>query len=83
MSHGFRFDNFTGAVTVGIPIVVSWHRDVNDTGQIDFEVSPYPKLQGHQSDVFLGSVSTSNVTQPNGTLALNFLILGCVFSILQ
>ncbi|KAK0209693.1 hypothetical protein IW262DRAFT_1486440 [Armillaria fumosa] len=63
ISHGFRFDDFSGTVTVGIPITLSWHRDVNsDTGRINFRLHVI-KAQGNFQGPLLPD-GTLNVTFP-------------------
>ncbi|KAK0467418.1 hypothetical protein IW261DRAFT_1519956, partial [Armillaria novae-zelandiae] len=42
ISHGLSFDYFPGNVTVGIPIVLSWHRQRNDSNQIQFVLNSLP-----------------------------------------
>ncbi|KAK0421924.1 hypothetical protein EV421DRAFT_2026177 [Armillaria borealis] len=71
VSHGFRFDNYPGPVTTGVPITLSWHRDVNDTGEIRFAT-----IQG-KSEEFVASTQT---TQSDGTLDVDFPIPG-LFSV--
>ncbi len=68
-SHGFHFDNFTGTVTAGVPITLSWHRNVNDPNQMDFALEnatgPFVFLDAH-------SFSLTNLTQLSGTLDVTF-----------
>ncbi|KAK0219576.1 hypothetical protein EDD85DRAFT_797226 [Armillaria nabsnona] len=70
--YGFRFDNFTGTVTIWTPIMLSWHRDANDTTQINFMMTPTVPSQ------FTGvpPISTTDTTQPDGTLNVTFPIPG-------
>ncbi|KAK0430912.1 hypothetical protein EV421DRAFT_2024822 [Armillaria borealis] len=70
ISHGFRFGNFTSTVTVGIPITLSWHRDVNDTSQIEFTILPYSDLPLGPESGF--SASATDTSQLNGTVNVTF-----------
>ncbi|PBK60577.1 hypothetical protein ARMSODRAFT_1068405 [Armillaria solidipes] len=69
ISHGFHFDNFAGNITAGIPITLSWHRNVNDPNQINFvlcnSTGPFVFLDAH-------SFSATNLTQLSGTLNVTF-----------
>ncbi|KAK0465748.1 hypothetical protein IW261DRAFT_1598517 [Armillaria novae-zelandiae] len=66
---GFRFDNFTGTVTMWTPIILSWHRDESDTAQINFTTTyaVTPQIQ----TIDWPSVST-DTNQPDGTLNATF-----------
>ncbi|KAK0430084.1 hypothetical protein EV421DRAFT_1860468 [Armillaria borealis] len=67
ISYGFHFENFTGTVTAGVPITLSWHRDANDTGQILFVLrSVLHSLQGRHLPL------AADTTQPNGTFNVTF-----------
>ncbi|PBK82607.1 hypothetical protein ARMGADRAFT_731024 [Armillaria gallica] len=71
-SQGFRFDNFTGTVTIWTPIMLSWHRDANDTAQINFTLT-YTVSSQFTAGL---PVSTTDTTQPDGTLNVTFPIPG-------
>ncbi|KAK0464136.1 hypothetical protein IW261DRAFT_1524491 [Armillaria novae-zelandiae] len=73
ISHGFHFDFFSGAVTVGTPIVLSWHRDTSNTGQIGFRMVP---LQDPSDSA---TITTTDTTQLNGTVTLTLLDPGFYF----
>ncbi|PBK79362.1 hypothetical protein ARMGADRAFT_1172422 [Armillaria gallica] len=68
-SHGLSFDYFPGNVTVGIPITLSWHRETNDSNQIDFVLSSLP---GEVSLEGLHLLSATDSTRLNGTLNVTF-----------
>lgn len=74
ISQGFHFDKISGTVTVGIPITISWHRDVYDTRFV-------------QKYIILGLVrpfpTSTDTTQPDGMVNVTFPITGCVPSIFQ
>ncbi|SJL17831.1 uncharacterized protein ARMOST_21395 [Armillaria ostoyae] len=59
-----------GTVTVGIPITLSWHRDVNDTGQIEFTILPYSDLPLGPESGF--SASATDTVHPVGTVNVTF-----------
>ncbi|PBK82585.1 hypothetical protein ARMGADRAFT_1038491 [Armillaria gallica] len=67
VSQGFHFDKFSGTVTVGIPITISWHRDVYDTRFV-------------QNYIILGLVrpfpTSTDTTQPDGMVNVTFPITG-------
>ncbi|KAK0464157.1 hypothetical protein IW261DRAFT_1624017 [Armillaria novae-zelandiae] len=71
VSQGFHFDNFEGDITAGIPVTLSWHRNVDDPSQVDFEIrnttGPFP--------FNAPSFSLTN-TQLSGTLDVTFLESG-------
>ncbi|PBK60570.1 hypothetical protein ARMSODRAFT_1068397 [Armillaria solidipes] len=52
-------------------ITLSWHRDVNDSSQIQFGLTIGTKGSGHSSDD-LDLSSTTDITQPDGTLTVTF-----------
>ncbi|PBK82613.1 hypothetical protein ARMGADRAFT_1140819 [Armillaria gallica] len=67
--HGFHFENFSGTVTAGIPITLSWHRNVNGPNHMDFALEnatgPFVFLDAY-------SFSLTNLTQLSGTLDVTF-----------
>ncbi|KAK0219561.1 hypothetical protein EDD85DRAFT_989024 [Armillaria nabsnona] len=67
ISHGFRFDNLTETLTVGIPITLSWHRDANNSKQIDISLLNYlyPFINTPQVTTLK---SAADIPQPYGTL---------------
>ncbi|KAK0430910.1 hypothetical protein EV421DRAFT_1743593 [Armillaria borealis] len=71
ISRGFRFENFTGTLAVGIPITLSWHRDVNETNQIDFFLvnMTYPFTFFPPTTQLFPS---TDITQSYGTLNVTF-----------
>ncbi|KAK0465739.1 hypothetical protein IW261DRAFT_1152097 [Armillaria novae-zelandiae] len=68
--RGFRFDNFTGTVTMWTPITLSWHRDESDTAQINFTIT-YAVTSQIQT-INTPFVSTTDTNQPDGTLNATF-----------
>ncbi|KAK0430908.1 hypothetical protein EV421DRAFT_1930276 [Armillaria borealis] len=71
ISCGFRFDDFSGTVTVGIPITVSWHRDVNDTaGPLGFGLTIIDIDHNFPGPPF--SLKQTDTTQPDGTFNVTF-----------
>ncbi|KAK0191796.1 hypothetical protein F5146DRAFT_613818 [Armillaria mellea] len=69
ISRGLSFDPFSGNVTVGIPITLSWHRETNDSNQIEFVLGSLP---GEVSLDGLHLLNATNTTQLNGTLKVTF-----------
>ncbi|KAK0492622.1 hypothetical protein EDD18DRAFT_449093 [Armillaria luteobubalina] len=78
-SLGFRFDNFTGTVPMWMPITLSWNRDASDTAQITFKITC---ITASQIQSTVGPfVSTTDTTQPDGTLNATFTRQGpCVIT---
>ncbi|KAK0470967.1 hypothetical protein IW261DRAFT_913684 [Armillaria novae-zelandiae] len=66
--NGFHFDEFSGtALSVGIPITLSWHFDTGDPDEVFFQ-----RRHIIQQSFFQGDAIPTEITHPNGTLNVTF-----------
>ncbi|KAK0492618.1 hypothetical protein EDD18DRAFT_1409006 [Armillaria luteobubalina] len=67
-SQGFHFEDFEGNVTAGIPITLSWLRNVDDPNQMDFQLRNTARTLPPVDSSF----SLTNLTQLSGTTNVTF-----------
>ncbi|PBK80081.1 hypothetical protein ARMGADRAFT_1092552 [Armillaria gallica] len=68
-TYGFTFDDPPGSLIAGIPTVLTWHRNSDDPNDIYFERRNVVSQSSGNGD---SVPSSSDTTQPQGTLTVTF-----------